>query len=139
MLNAKHIYAVDLHQEILDELHRNFGKNRNITYIKNHGDDFPGIECNSVDFVFSFGTFVHLEQDVIGRYLDNLKPLLHSTSHVIIQYADKSKPLGRQNPGFSENDPPQMRALALKRGYSILEEDTATLWHSAVIRLGLPG
>ncbi|HUI05494.1 MAG TPA: class I SAM-dependent methyltransferase [Verrucomicrobiae bacterium] len=137
MLCAKQIYAVDYHQEILNELKSNFDA-ANIACVKNHGDDFPNIPDGSVDFLFSFGTFVHLDVDLIDRYLRNMKPLLKPGSQVVIQYSDKTKPRGRSNEGFSENDPDNMRKLVLSHGYSIHEEDLETLAHSSIVRFGPP-
>lgn len=137
MLNAKQIYAVDYHPELLDELKTNFDLS-NIAYIKNNGDNFPGIPVESVDFLFSFGVFVHLDLDIINRYLQNIKPLLKNSSNAVIQYSDKTKPLAKNNTGFSENDPDKMRELIFSHGYCIYEEDTKTLWHSSIIRFGLP-
>jgi cyclopropane fatty-acyl-phospholipid synthase-like methyltransferase len=136
MLDARKIYAVDYYQEILNELKSNVAA-AHITYIKNHGDDFPGIPDGTVDFVFSFGTFVHLDVDIIGHYFQNLKALLKKHSNVVIQYSDKTKPLARANEGFSENDPDRMRDLVLSHGYCIYEEDVKTLWHSSIVRFGL--
>lgn len=137
MLKAKRLYAVDYHQELLNELKSNFDAG-NIAYIKNNGDDFPNIKDGSVDFLFSFGTFVHLDVDIIDRYLRNMKALLNKGSNAVIQYSDKTKPLGKGNAGFSENDPDRMRELILSHGYSIYEEDVKTLWHSSIVRFGLP-
>lgn len=137
MLDVRKIYAVDYHQEILNELKSKI-KASNITYIKNNGYDFPKIQNQSIDFLFSFGTFVHLEIDIIDRYLKNIKPLLKHNSNVVIQYSDKTKPLGKNNEGFSQNDPDKMRELILTHGYTIYEEDLKTMWHSSIVRFGLP-
>jgi cyclopropane fatty-acyl-phospholipid synthase-like methyltransferase len=109
-----------------------------MTFIKNNGDDFPGIPQCSVDFVFSFGTFVHLDIDIIDRYLAHMKPLLRPDGNVVIQYADKTKPLCKDADSFSDNNPDKMRALVQKHGCTVLEEETKTIWHSSVIRFGLP-
>src|SRR5262245_22123787 len=102
MLGVRELYAVDYHRELLDELRSNFDR-PNMIFVNNHGDDFPGIPAGSVDLVFSFGAFVHLDVDIIDRYLRNMKPLLKPSSNAIIQYSDKTKPLGASNPGFSDN------------------------------------
>lgn len=135
MLGVKRLYAVDFHQELLNELKSNFNP-KNLTFVKNNGNDFPGIPNGSIDFIFSFGTFVHLDVEIIDRYLQNMKALLKPSTNVVIQYSDKSKPLGNSNKGFSENDPDTMRRLVSSHGYSIYEEDIKTLWHSSVIRFG---
>ena len=86
----------------------------------------------------SLCAFVHLDIDIISRYLANIKPLLKRESNVIIHYSDKTKPLAISNDGFSDNDPDRMRKLVLNHGYCILEEDVKTMWHSSKIRFGLP-
>lgn len=136
MLSVKKLYVIDFYQELLDELKSNF-RSADLVLVKNNGNDFPGVANESVDFIFSFGTFVHLDIEIIDRYLENMKPLLKPTSNVVIHYADKTKPMGLQNKGFSQNDPDTMRKLVLSRGYFIYEEDIKTLWHSSVIRFGI--
>jgi ubiquinone/menaquinone biosynthesis C-methylase UbiE len=135
MLGVKRLYAVDFHQELLNELKSNFSP-KNLTFVKNNGNDFPGMPNESIDFIFSFGTFVHLDVEIIDQYLRNMKTLLKPSSNVVIQYSDKSKPLGKSNKGFSQNDPDTMRRLVSSHGYFIYEEDIKTLWHSSVIRFG---
>ena len=137
LLAAKQIYAVDYHPELLDELRRHFNR-PNLKFVHNHGDDFPGIPQASIDFVYSFGVFVHLETELIARYLGSMRPILKDHAQVVIQYSDKTKPMARGMPGFSENTPERMRALIEDCGYVIHEEDSKTLWHSAVVRFG-PG
>jgi ubiquinone/menaquinone biosynthesis C-methylase UbiE len=133
LLTAAQVYAVDYHQELLDELKANCDAS-NINYLKNNGDDFPGIPAGTIDFLFSFGTFVHLDADIIDSYLRQMKRILKPDSTVVIQYSDKTKPLGRIDKGFSENDPEKMRGLVLGHGYTIVEEDLETLPHSSIIR-----
>jgi Methyltransferase domain len=128
--------AVDYHPELLDELRRNFGKHRNIRFIKNNGTDFPGLHPQSIDYVYSFGTFVHLDFNLIEEYLDSLKAIIKPTANVVIQYSDKTKIMSRLNEGFSDNTPARMRAAVHAAGYRILEEDTTSLWHSSVVRFG---
>lgn len=134
LLGFETLYAVDLHQELLDELRRTIGRPRNVRFIKNEGTDFPGIASGSIDYLFSFGTFVHLELDAIEAYLRNIKSIMRPEASVVIQYSDKTKIMAQLNGGFSENSPTRMREAVRAAGYRILEEDTTTLWHSSVIR-----
>ncbi len=138
VLGAKRLYAVDYHGELLDELATRFHP-ENLVLVKNNGADFPGIPDESVDFVFSFGTFVHFDIDLIDRYLANLRRILRAGATVVIQYSDKSKPRGRAAKTFSENDPVVMRRLVVARGYTVHEEDVTTLGHSSIIRFGVNG
>ncbi len=136
LLGFKRLYCVDYHQEMLDELRVNYNE-ENIVFIKNNGTDFPEIEDKSIDFLFSYGTFVHLDIDLIESYLINMRRLLNSGSMVVIQYSDKTKELARKRKGFAQNTPELMRSVVLKAGYLVLEEDLETLPHSSVIRFKL--
>ena len=133
MLGFRRLYVVDYHAELLAELRKNFPQSH-IVEVLNSGTDFPGVPAASIDFVFSFGVFVHLDLDVIRAYLANLAAVIHRETQVVIQYADKDKPRAQRNRGFSDNDPRRMREAVESGGYRILEEDTRTLDHSAIMR-----
>ena len=51
----------------------------------------------------------------------------------MIYYSDKNKVMA-QDPGFSDNKPEQMRALVLSHGFTIVQEDTTTMWNGSIIR-----
>jgi ubiquinone/menaquinone biosynthesis C-methylase UbiE len=136
LLKAEKLYVVDFYQDLLDELRSNFNQG-NMEFVKNNGTDFPGIAGGSVDFVFSYGTFVHLDLDLIDSYLRNIKRLLKPRACVLIQYSDKTKPLGKSNSGFSENDPETMRKLVTSHGYVIYKEDTEYAANASLIQFGL--
>lgn len=137
LLSFDKVYAVDYHQELLDELERNFVV-PHLHTIKNNGTDFPGIESNSIDFIFSFGVFVHLDREIIDDYLRNMKSILKQGGNIVIQYSDKTKKLAQANPGFSVNNPTMMRKMVLSHGYTILEENLTILKHSSIMRFTLP-
>ena len=133
MLGFQRLYVVDYHAELLAELRRNFGQTH-IVEIANNGTDFPGVPASSVDFVFSFGVFVHLDFDIIRAYLVNLRDVVHAGTQIVIQYADKDKPAARQNSSFSNNNPRRMRRAVDRAGYRVVEEDTISLDHSSIMR-----
>lgn len=133
LLGFGRLYVVDYHAELLAELRRNFAQSH-IVEILNNGTDFPGVPAASVDFVFSFGVFVHLDLDLIRAYLANLHGIIRPETQIVIQYGDKDKPRAQQNRGFSDNDPRRMREAVETSGYRILEEDTTSLDHSAIMR-----
>ena len=133
LVDFKKLYVVDYHAEALAELKRNFCKS-SMEFIKNNGTDFPGIAERFVDYLFSFGTFVHLDAPIIETYLANMKMILKPGANAVIQYSDKTKIMAQLNESFSENTPEKMRTMVLNAGYTILEEDLTTMWHSSVIR-----
>jgi hypothetical protein len=137
LIGFKELYAVDYYAELLEELKRNFSRHPNIKFVKNNGTDFPGIAARSVDYLFSFGTFVHLEFNAIESYLLNIKSIMKPGANVVIQYSDKTKIMAQLTPSFSDNSPKMMREAVRMAGYRILEEDTTSLWHSSVIRFAI--
>jgi hypothetical protein len=136
LLGFKELYLVDYHAELQEELKQNFTQ-PNMRFIVNSGVDFPGIPERSIDFLFSFGTFVHLDIPLIEHYLQNMRPILTPTATVVLHYADKTKIMAVLNEGFSQNTPAQMREMVSKAGFRILEEDLTTMWHSSIVRFGL--
>lgn len=124
---------MDYLTELLDELTRNY-RAPHLHLIKNNGTDFPGIPDRSIDFVFSFGVFVHLDLDLIERYLNSMCRILKTTGCGVIHYSDKNKEEGRKRKGFVDTTPEIMRPLVIKCGHRILEENTSTLWHSSIVR-----
>lgn len=137
ILGFDKLYLVEYYQELLDEI-RGSIKSNNIIYVKNEGTDFPGVPENSIDFLFSFGVFVHLDQDIIAAYLRNMMPILNAGANVVLHYSDKTKIMAQQNEGFSDNTPDEMRAMVKAAGYKVLQEDLTTMWHSSVIRFTKP-
>jgi SAM-dependent methyltransferase len=132
LLGFRHLYVVDFYPELLQELRRNFNK-PNMTFIRNHGSDFPGVPEGSVDFVFSFDCFVHLDAPLIEAYLKNIRQILMPGGNVVIHYSDKTKAMARLNPAFSENTPERMRQMVLDAGFRILAEDLTTTPNSSSI------
>ncbi len=133
LLGLSRLYVVDYHDELLRELRKNFAA-PNMVFVKNNGTDFPGIPDTAVDYVFTFGTFVHLDRDLIAAYLTNLRRVVKPGANLVIQYSDKTKTTAQLNEGFSDNDPEQMCRMITEAGYKILEEDRTTLPHSSVVR-----
>lgn len=133
LLGCGTLYAVDVHPEMLDELRRNFVV-PHLRTVAGHGDDLPGIPDDSIDFVFSFGTFVHLELAAIEGYLKEIMRVLKLGGDAVIQYSDKSKPQAARNEGFTDNTPSRMRRMVMDRGFLILAENLTLLPHSGLIR-----
>lgn len=136
LLDFKRLYIVDYHPELLRELQNNFNR-KNMIFIRNNGTDFPGVGEGSIDYLFSFGTFVHLDKHLIEAYLENIRSIVTPGANIVIQYSDKTKIMALLNSGFSDNTPEEMKRMVLSAGYKILEEDTTTLWHSSVIRFSV--
>jgi SAM-dependent methyltransferase len=136
LLGFRTLYVVDYHPELLAELRRSFNK-PNMRFIANGGCDFPGIQEGLVDFVFTFGCFVHLDVHLIAGYLENIRRILKPGGNALVRYSDKSKIMAQVNASFSEHTRGQMRQMVSRSGFRVLEEDLTTMWHSSLIRFTL--
>ncbi|MGF7162086.1 SAM-dependent methyltransferase [Rhodoligotrophos appendicifer] len=133
LVPCRTLYVVDLYAELLEELKRNFHV-PNMVFIQNSGTDFPGMAPMSADLIFSYGTFVHFELPMISTYLTSIANILRPGGDVVLQYADKTKPVGAATPSFPDCDPARMAALVRDHGFTIVDQDDVTLNNSGIIR-----
>lgn len=137
LLGCEKLYAVDFHQELLDELQRFFPV-PHLVPINNSGSDFPSVPDNSVDFIFSFGVFVHLDVHIVEGYLKEMVRVLKPGGQAAIQYPDKSKKQAALNDGFANNTPSKMRKMVMDAGLLIVSENLTVLPHAAIIHFEKP-
>jgi SAM-dependent methyltransferase len=132
LLGFKKVYAVDYYEDLLVRFRKTFARHRHVKAVKNNGADFPDVAPHSVDYILSFGCFGHINQLLINCYLSNIKAILKRGGNAVIHYSDKNKPIA-QHPAFSDNTPEQMRAMVLGHGFTIVREDTGTMWNGGII------
>jgi phospholipid N-methyltransferase len=132
LAQMKRLYAIDYHQEMLDELAKRFDR-PNIVRIKNNGADFPGVGDQEIDLVFSFDVFVHLDLPIIENYLASMERIMKPGAKAFLHYSDMTKIMARRISSFSQNTPDTMRRMVSDAGYIIEQEDTTTMWHSSII------
>ncbi|MDD5193951.1 MAG: class I SAM-dependent methyltransferase [Candidatus Nanoarchaeia archaeon] len=73
---CKRLIIVDLNKNCIDECKKRFCFDKKIIYLVNDGRTLKGIPDNSVDFIFSWDSLVHCEEDVIKSYLFESKRVL---------------------------------------------------------------
>ena len=91
MLSTKALILVDLNKECIDYCKKRFSKCKSIRYFVNDGKDLSFIPDNSVDFVWSYDSFVHMQKDVIGSYFREFSRILTLRGRVIIHHAGGKK------------------------------------------------
>jgi SAM-dependent methyltransferase len=133
LLSCKLVYCVELNPEMFKYLKKRFGKSKNLKYIRTNGSDFPTVPIDSIDFVFSFGTLVHLDVEIIESYISNLRKIVRPHCNLCLQFSNKSKPLARDNPDFSENNPDTMTHLLENHDFHVMHIDDETLPHSSIV------
>lgn len=129
LIPASQVICVDINPEFFDALRAMF-PHAKFEFYQPEGCDLQGLADESVDFVFSFGTFVHIEPEGIRKYLIEIRRVLRSEGTAVIQYAEKRKPEARNNPTFSDMTGDKMEAMAPMR---IVAHDTRMLKHSNIV------
>ena len=66
------LVIVDLTENCIDHCRKRFAELDHITYHVNDGRSLEMIEDESIDFVFSFDSLVHVELDILEGYLEQL-------------------------------------------------------------------
>ena len=91
---SDNVILVDLNPKCIEFCKKKFGnlKNKNINYFANNGKDLSFIEDNSIDFIWSYDSFVHMKKDVIEAYLKEFSRILKNNGKAIIHH-----PGGRNN------------------------------------------
>jgi SAM-dependent methyltransferase len=80
--------------EMLDHLRRRFPDAASLRYHPMDGRTLPDLPGESLDFVFSFDTFVHFEPRLTYWYLKQMVPLLLPGGIGIVHYSDVLTPIG---------------------------------------------
>lgn len=143
LLGAREVIVVDLNGEFFDYIRERFpeaaGKLR---FYETSGHELGGVDDGSVDFVFSFGTFVHIDPVDIDGYLAEIRRVLRAGAVASIHYGDRTKKFFDGRPpdfaGFSDMNASKMEEMAVRHRFELLEHDRASLNHSNVVVLRKP-
>lgn len=80
------LFLVDLSSNCIEFCKRLFASQSNIKYLVNDGKTLSGIEDSSIDFVWSYDTFVHIDEYIIDSYLSEIYRVLHSGGRAIVHH-----------------------------------------------------
>ena len=69
---CKHLMIVDLSPSCIEACKKRFSADTNVSYYTNNGSSLEMIPDNSVDFVFSFDSLVHVEAVVMKSYMEQI-------------------------------------------------------------------
>lgn len=134
LLTAKEIILVELTPEFFPYLSERFKEYMaRFRFYKTSGYELDGIETDYVDFIFTFGTFVHIDPDGIYSYLGSIKRVLKPEGIAVIQYSDKTKKIAREISAFSDMNPSKMEAFISQYGFRLLDHNTSLLNHSNIV------
>ena len=138
LTGASKLYLVDYNEKMFDIIRAEFAPENvaKMTFIKSSGSTLAGVPDASIDKVFTFDCFVHLEIDLIEEYVADMRRVLKSGGLAIVHYADSNKPLAQKLKAdglFVQMFPEDMHRLAATYGFRLVKEDMKSISHSAVI------
>ena len=133
---ARRLVIVEFNPESFDHLRRRFPAHADrLELYRTGGYEMDGVRDASIDLVFTFDVFVHLEPEGIGAYLGEIERVLRPGGRAVVHYGDKRKPIAAENPGFSDMDAERMTELLSRTRLRVLEHDTEVMFHSNLVAL----
>jgi SAM-dependent methyltransferase len=143
LLRAREVIVVELNSEFFPYLEERFPESKEkLRFYQTSGYELDGIESRSVDFVFSFGTFVHIDPDGIDAYLGEIRRVLRPGGTATIHYGDRTKKFFAGRPpgyaGFSDMNAAKMEELLSRHELEVVAHDRTSLNHSNVVVFRLP-
>lgn len=83
---SRRLIVVDIAERCIEHCKKIFGDNDNIEFHLNDGGSLDFIAADSIDFVWSFDVFVHIEPVDIERYLSEFQRILKKDGQIIIHH-----------------------------------------------------
>lgn len=87
LARAKHVDAVDINQSCLDVCAQRFAAADNLALRLTDGSSMSFVADGSVDVVWSFDSFVHMEPEVIQGYLTEFARVIRPGGRAVIHHA----------------------------------------------------
>ena len=88
------LIAVEASPNMLDLLRDRFAHESKIQYALTAGADLPGVPDDSIDGVFSYDVFVHLQHWDFYHYLTEIRRVLHPGGKAVLHHANTFSGLG---------------------------------------------
>jgi ubiquinone/menaquinone biosynthesis C-methylase UbiE len=132
--DAGELFIVEFNPESFDYLRQRFPDLRFTPY-QTSGYEMAGVPNASVDLVFTFDVFVHLEPEGIQAYLIEIERVLKPGGVAVVHYGDIRKRTARENPGFSRMTRAVMEELIAGTNLRVLDHDEETMFHSNLVAL----
>jgi SAM-dependent methyltransferase len=116
---------VDISEKCLDLCRQRFGNNFSIRYNLINEVKFNFVESKSVDVVFSYDVFVHIDKAQITQYFTEFERVLKNTGRIILHYSKVGDKFGEYRSRFTSDD---MNEILQRLNLKLVEEyDVETL------------
>lgn len=86
---AGHVILVDVSPSCINYCMKRFARHENIEYYVNDGESLEFLKTDSINFGWSFDSFVHMNRDVISAYFREFARALKPGGKVIVHHAGR--------------------------------------------------
>lgn len=80
------LIIVDLNPKCIEFCKNKFSNFKNIKYYANDGKTLDNIKSNSIDFIWSYDSFIHMEKNIIESYFKEFSRILKKRGIAIIHH-----------------------------------------------------
>lgn len=87
---ASKVILVDISPNCLEICRNRFPNHKNIKYVLNNGKSLEGLGDSSIDFVWSYDSFVFMEEDVYEAYFKEFRRILRSNGIAVIHHPNRN-------------------------------------------------
>jgi ubiquinone/menaquinone biosynthesis C-methylase UbiE len=130
---AKHVSVVDLTPECIRMCKEKFKGVQNISYFVNDGQDLSFIRATSIDRIWSFGVFVHMQSTDAEKYIAQFSSILVPGGRGVINHGAE----GAKKRGWRSDITTQMMVeMCNRHGLSVLQQFDS--WDNCRCRLSEP-
>lgn len=88
------VVCVDVSPGMLKRAKKDLAAYPNVDYVLADGRGLPAFSSGVVDFAFAYDVFVHLDQEDIFIYLQDLRRVLRPGARAVISFANLEDPMG---------------------------------------------
>jgi ubiquinone/menaquinone biosynthesis C-methylase UbiE len=121
---AGNLIAVDISDQCIDICKRKFADCNNVEFFVNNGTDLSFVQSDSIDSIWSFDVFVHINADQIESYMKEFNRLLKPGATAVIHHGHDR---GRQGGWRSDVTSERFVEIVEANGLQV-EEQIAGWW-----------
>jgi ubiquinone/menaquinone biosynthesis C-methylase UbiE len=115
---AAHLIGVDISQKCVDICRERFGRAGNAKFMTTEGNNLRGIDDQSVDAIWSFDVFVHINTEDAAGYVSEFRSVLRPGGVGVVHHA-KHPTHGGWRSNLTAD---KFRQLLIDAGFSVAEQ-----------------
>jgi ubiquinone/menaquinone biosynthesis C-methylase UbiE len=119
---VRQLIAVDLAQSCIEFCRKRLKDRTNVAYFVNDGKSLPEAATASIDFIFSFDTFVHIEEPETRSYAKEFARVLKRQALGVIHHAGNPTPAQRAKGCRSQVTAAQFAKILTENGLVVIRQ-----------------